>query len=50
MGPAPFSVVSSGRQLRHRPEDPLQAARALVAALLPWSSEYPAPFFRASQA
>lgn len=44
---ASYNVQASGRQMRGPlPEDPLRAARMLVAALAPLADSYPTPFFR----
>lgn len=44
---ASATVQSSGRQLRGlMPSDPALAAKALVAALVPFAEVYPTPFFR----
>jgi hypothetical protein len=44
---ASYTVQTSGRELKAAlPEDPATAARMLIGAMLPFSAEYPAPFFR----
>lgn len=44
---AAFEVVPSGRQMKgSMPDDSLDAARHLAAALVPLADRYPSPFFR----
>lgn len=44
---ASYTIQASGRQMSgSMPDDPLQAARMLVAALAPLGDAYPMPFFR----
>lgn len=43
----PYFLQSSGRELKSAlPDDPAAAAKMLFGAMLPFSPEYPAPFFR----
>lgn len=46
-GTEPHTVVPGGRQLRGSPpEDPALLVRRLAAGLIPFSEQYPLPFFK----
>ena len=42
--------VPNGRELSQVPPTPVQCARALTRALLPWADSYPMPFYRRGEA